>query len=111
MAEKREPDHQAVGIGVESGAPLQSGEGGAEPSGPLEDEQAANLPDSQGGGGDAAVDDLATAVAESRNDGSGQSQEEVEEDLRGRLDTVGADASEEQVDELAGQVTEGEEGT
>jgi hypothetical protein len=110
MAEKREPDHQAVGIGVESGAPLQSREGGAEPSGPLEDEQAANLPDSEGGGA-AAVDDLATAVAESRNDGSGQSQEEVEEDLRGRLDTVGADASDEQVDELAGQVTEGEEGT
>lgn len=111
MAAEREPDHEAVGIGVQPGAPLQSSEGGAEPSGPLEPAQEENLPDSQGGDGDAAVDDLATAAAESRNDGSGQSPEEVEEDLRGRLETVGADASEEQVDELAAQVAEGDEGT
>ena len=104
----REPDHKAVGIGVPPGLPTTSDVDDAEPSEPLDQEQSQRLPEAAEGDDD-RVDDLATAAAEERNEGSGGSHEEVAEDLRDRMSSLGDDASEEETDELARQIKDGDE--
>ncbi|TQK20571.1 hypothetical protein FBY40_3108 [Microbacterium sp. SLBN-154] len=102
MADAREPDHEAVGIGIPPAEPLQAPEDAAsDPAGEPADTAASGSEDD--------VAERAVAAAEARAEASDPDPEKVEDDLRERVEDVGGQASEDEVDDLAEQVTTGDE--
>ncbi|WP_322411358.1 hypothetical protein [Microbacterium invictum] len=103
MADEREPDHEAVGIGVPPAEPLQAPEGASSAS------DADESADAAASGADGDVAERAVAAAEARATASEPEPEKVEEDVRERVEDVGGQASDDEVDDLAEQVTTGDE--
>lgn len=102
MADEREPDHEAVGIGIPPAEPLQTPDDVAsDPAGEPADTAASESEDD--------VAERAVAAAEARAEASDPDPEKVEDDLRERVEDVGGQASEDEVDDLAEQVTTGDE--
>ncbi|WJL96492.1 hypothetical protein QSU92_04735 [Microbacterium sp. ET2] len=102
MANEREPDHEAVGIGIPPAGPLQAPDDAASESpGESADVAASESADD--------VAERAVAAAEARAEDPDPDPEKVEDDLRERVEDVGGQASEDEVDDLAEQVTTGDE--
>ena len=102
MGDQREPDHEAVGIGVPPAESLHPPQGAStDTSTPDEPVEAAGTDDD--------VAERAVAAAEARAEASDPEPEKVQDDLRERVEDVGGQASDEEVDDLAEQVTTGDE--
>ncbi|NYF17860.1 hypothetical protein HDC37_002705 [Microbacterium sp. AK009] len=102
MADQREPDHEAVGIGIPPAEPLQASADAASESPEETTDTAAPTSEDD-------VAERAVAAAEARAEASDPDPEKVETDLRERVEDVGGHASEDEVDDLAEQVTTGDE--
>jgi len=119
-AKPTEPSHHAVGIGVIDDETDASGDhqgqdhgrdtvtaGGAQREGALNDEQEQRLP-AMAQNNASEVDKVAGIVAQTRNDLAATEPEKVPDALRQRLEQSGINLPDDEIDELARQITTGD---